>query len=265
MNVSKQNPFPGINPWMQKRWPDVHTALITYIRDALAVALPEDLSASAEEALYVVGGEQDGQRYLADVGVRQAQSESWITPWQPSEQDGGIMVAEPIVVDDEAPTARWVNISDRQGRLITVIEVLSPSNKSSSLANYQQKILHLRNAGVNVVELDFIRGGTHAVAIPVHDLPYKREENSIICVSRDAAPGRRQYQIYPTPLTQPLPGIRIPLRHGERDTALALQPLIDRCYAMGRYWQMDYKQPPEPPLSPELAAWASEKLSAAGF
>ncbi len=38
------NFLPGMNPYLQARWPDAHTALIGYIRDALGERLPSDLS-----------------------------------------------------------------------------------------------------------------------------------------------------------------------------------------------------------------------------
>ncbi len=48
MNSTK-NPFPGMNPWLQRKWSDVHTMLIGYIRDSLSPELPPDLAAYAED------------------------------------------------------------------------------------------------------------------------------------------------------------------------------------------------------------------------
>lgn len=245
MSFSRENPFPGINPWMQLRWPDVRITLIAYICDELAGNLPEDLSVSAEERVNlidVIDGER--KRYAADVAVRSA---------------------EPLLVDEDPHPARWVEIADLKGRLITVIEVLSPANKEAGREVYQTKVHRLRGMGVNVVEIDIMRGGHHTVAVPQTHLPAGAGERSIICVSRDESAEKRRHEVYLTPLREPLPGIRIPLRHGEREATLALQPLVDRCYTMGRYWQTDYSRPPEPPLHPDLAEWAAERLRAAGF
>ena len=264
MSFSRENPFPGINPWMQLRWPDVHTALITYIRDELAGDLPDDLSVSAEEGVNlidVIDGER--KRYAADVAVRTAEPRNYILPWEP--EAGGVAVAEPLLVDEDPHPARWVEIADLKGRLITVIEVLSPANKEAGREVYQTKVHRLRGMGVNVVEIDIMRGGHHTVAVPRTHLPAGAGERSIICVSRDESAEKRRHEVYLTPLREPLPGIRIPLRHGEREATLALQPLVDRCYTMGRYWQTDYTRPPEPPLQPDLAEWATERLRAAGF
>ena len=43
--ISQNNPFPGMNPWLEPHWSDVHTRLIAYIIDALSPELPMDLSA----------------------------------------------------------------------------------------------------------------------------------------------------------------------------------------------------------------------------
>ena len=42
-DMDKRNPFPGMNPWMQTRWHDVHVRLITYIADELGETLPPAL------------------------------------------------------------------------------------------------------------------------------------------------------------------------------------------------------------------------------
>lgn len=54
---------------MQTAWSDAHTRLISYISDALADELPDDLLARAEENVSLCGaGEDDGVR-RADVAV----------------------------------------------------------------------------------------------------------------------------------------------------------------------------------------------------
>ena len=72
---STTNPFPGMNPYLQESWSDVHTRLISYISDALAEELPPDLSARAEERINVLD-EDEGRSYRADVAV--------IEPWRAS-------------------------------------------------------------------------------------------------------------------------------------------------------------------------------------
>jgi hypothetical protein len=47
------NPFPGINPYFQYRWSDVHGALIQFVREETSGELPDDLAANTEEAIAV--------------------------------------------------------------------------------------------------------------------------------------------------------------------------------------------------------------------
>ncbi len=59
--------------------------------------------------------------------------------------------------------------------------------------------------------------------------------------------------------------IPIPLRATDADIPLDLQSLIDLCYERGRYARIDYRREPEPPFSPEDAAWADGVLRENGL
>lgn len=48
-----KSPFPGLDPYLEARWGDVHQSLITYTRDTLQPNLPEDLRARVEERVFV--------------------------------------------------------------------------------------------------------------------------------------------------------------------------------------------------------------------
>ncbi len=62
------------------------------------------------------------------------------------------------------------------------------------------------------------------------------------------------------PLRQPLPAVRIPLRPSDRDVLLHLQPLVDRCFETGRYWKLDHRRDPAPPLSEDDSRWLDDAL-----
>jgi len=53
------SPFPGMDPYLEAHWGDVHHSLIQYSRDFLQGTLPEDLLARVEERVYL---EQDDVR-----------------------------------------------------------------------------------------------------------------------------------------------------------------------------------------------------------
>ena len=48
-----KNPFPGMNPFLEKRWSDFHTRFNVAISDALNQRLPGDLEARVEESVSV--------------------------------------------------------------------------------------------------------------------------------------------------------------------------------------------------------------------
>ena len=72
-------------------------------------------------------------------------------------------------------------------------------------------------------------------------------------------------EIYRVPLREPLPVIAIPLRETDNDVPLALQPVLEQCYAGGRYDDLDYTTEPDPPLEPPDAAWADALLREKGL
>ena len=44
-----KSPFPGMDPYLESYWGDVHTSLVTYARDQLRPQLPKDLRVRVEE------------------------------------------------------------------------------------------------------------------------------------------------------------------------------------------------------------------------
>src|SRR5688500_3569142 len=48
-----ENPFPGMDPYMEQQWGDAHHAIITYARDQLSPHLPPALLARIGERVFV--------------------------------------------------------------------------------------------------------------------------------------------------------------------------------------------------------------------
>mgnify|MGYP006273343323 CR=1 FL=1 len=258
------NPLPGMNPYLEGSWADVHTALIGFIREAVSEQLPMDLNARAEEEIEIQVDDAT-RNYRADVGVNELWPQG-LPPLQAAIVSQGVMaVAEPEIIDVEELPHRWVEINDADGRLITVIEVLSPSNKTGvGRDTYLQRQLDLISAGVNLVEIDFLRQGQPVCRFEVaQTLRPATGTRYIVMATRALRPSRRE--IYYCPLREALPTIRVPLRPQDGDVALALQPLIDRVYLTGRYWQTSRRPLPAPALPAEDAKWMEETLQAAGL
>jgi len=70
--------------------------------------------------------------------------------------------------------------------------------------------------------------------------------------------------VWPFNLTDRLPQIPIPLKAPDADITLDLQAVLDRTYDGARYGNYIYNETPDPPLTPEQAAWAKQFLPDAG-
>jgi hypothetical protein len=94
------------------------------------------------------------------------------------------------------------------------------------------------------------------------DLPVDQRATYLACVRR--AKRSQRWECFPMSLREPLPALPIPLRAGESDAVLHLQPLIERVYSAGGHDDIDYRQPLEPPLSADDEAWMDQLLKSAG-
>jgi hypothetical protein len=179
-----------------------------------------------------------------------------------------IAVAEPLVIalPDESETQRFVEIRDVSSgsRLITVLEILSPSNKRPGDAQeqYLRKQLELVQAGVSLVEIDLLREGDWVVAVPYDALAPEVRTPYRVIVRRGWHRCRVEY--YPISLADALPTIRVPLRPTDVDAPLNIQALVKQCYENGGYDDIDYTTEPEPRLTPAAARWAGQLLRQTG-
>lgn len=255
ISKSNRSPFPGMDPYMETRWADIHATLIVYARNQLNSQLPSDLSARIEEALSV---EEEGGLFLRNIVPDVRITEDRFGQSGDLETSGGeaLAIAEPFLIPIEPPHLRHVEIIDSAGRVITAIEFLSPWNKIGVQARrkYGHKQDELMRGGVNLVEVDLIRQGEHVAIAPVEKLPPERRGPYVVSVYRHDDP--ETIKAYPISLRERLPNVPIPLRPTDRDVVLQLQPLIDDCYRDARCNRMDYGQPLIPPLSSEDATWA---------
>ena len=165
-----------------------------------------------------------------------------------------------ISVPHEKPTETFLEVIDiASGKhVVTVLEFLSLSNKlrGPSRKQYRRKQKELRKGGVSLVEIDLLRKGRPVQALPESYIPRDSRTPYRACVYRAWRGDKFEY--YPIPLRAPLPAIAVPLRKKDADVRLALQPLIEQCYRQGRYNDIDYGVPPEPPLEGDDATWARE-------
>lgn len=252
-------PFPGMDPFLEHRWGDVHTSLTTYTRDQLQPQLPPGLQALVEEYVAV---ELDDRWHPRKPDVRVVEE----TPVYTCGAVTAVMpeVSEELVIelDAEPRTERSVHIVDQTsgGRLVTSIEFLSPWNKETAdgRESFRRKQTQLLDGAANLVEVDLIRVGGWAMSVPERDVPLPYRYPYRVCVRR--AHELLRVVCYKAPLRNPLPVIRIPLRPDDADVRLDIQKLIDDAWARGGYYSLSHTRGPLPPYDDDDAEWVRQRL-----
>jgi hypothetical protein len=258
-----------MDPYLEAHWRDIHARLVIYACDALQSVLPSPLRARVEETVLLETPQGLGDHPLfPDVRV---------VEYAPAPKRGletrpgpGTAVAEPLLVEvePESVTEPYLAIIDRESgnRVVTVIEFLSPSNKSPgpNREQYLRKQREVCSSDANLVEIDLNRFGTHTLAFPLGHVKPRGRTAYMACVRR--ATRRDKAEVYPMPLWERLPAVKIPLRPDDDDVPLDLQPLIEQCYRNGAYeGTLDYAAEPDPPLFGADKDWADAWLRKKGL
>jgi hypothetical protein len=166
------------------------------------------------------------------------------------------------------PIQRFCHVMRMDGKVerpCTHIEIVCPWNKSPDDAGfeaYRKAQASALAAGISLVEIDLIRGGTPITAMPRE---FTGAVDYHVCVN--SFDHGQDYATHQIGLHDRLPKIVIPLLPGDGGVSLDLQRAFDRAYDAGpNYRRTRYaKDQPDPPLKPEQQTWAAEKLRAAGL
>ncbi len=258
------SPFPGMDPWLEspEHWHNVHQILITLIASELNRTLPEGFAATIDENVYLISPDD---RFLPDVAILRTNNFA-TAPNLPTASGGLLVATAPFEIIEEAEEVRepFIKVVTTQGKrhVVTVIEVLSPINKTGAgREQYRKKQLDILESAAHLLEIDFLRGGQHTVAVDQTSLiaQYRGFWNYLVCLHR-AGVGSR-YTCWPIALADPLPIVFVPLTVGSNDIVLDLGALFIRCYDEGPFRRtVDYSQPPAPRLKPSEMTWAAEWL-----
>ena len=265
------SPFPGMDPYLENPeiFPDFHDSFITYLREALQSRLPVPYFAVLGRRVWIAASKRS---VGPDVHVLRPRE-----PRQSSAQSSGAQavasrpLARPVVVKVAHDEYRepfveiYANVEGSK-RLVTSIEVLSLLNKTPGEHGrelFLRKQRELLASLVNLVEIDLLRGGEHATAVPKESaLAECGAFDYHVCVHPLGEV--ETFHVYPMLLEEPLATIEIPLLAGDPAVLLDLQAVFDRCYDVGPCSrEIDYgKAELIPPLQPERAAWLRALLSA---
>jgi hypothetical protein len=231
---------------------------------ALNQALRPNYVARVELRVYISDDDDPGREVIIpDVRIEKSRRKGR----RKAKGGSAVAIAEPLIVtlllDDEIEEAR-LEIKHREtGALVTVIEVLSPTNKirgAKGRSSFMDKRQEILASDVHWVEIDLLRAG---VPPSVTRPPLKASDYRIL-VSRMGDPRKASY--WPVGLRQPLPVIGIPLRGDDPDVPLDLGAVLTAAYEQGAYdMSVDYRQTPNPPLTKEDAIWANRLLRERGL
>ncbi len=250
------SPFPGMDPYIESWiWGDFHSRLIAAIYDRLSPRLPSRYIASTELFIWRVDDLTQERLMLGGPEIYIAKR---------SRSRGGAAVATVAapfntILSGVVRKQKHIKVIDKIGRrVVTVIECLSPSNKSAGDDGqaYRMKRDEYIGSGINLVEIDLLRGG---IRLPLGD-PAPPISDYYILVNRASEPAH--LAIWPFSVRDPMPPAQIPLDADVADIVIDLRACLDHVYDLGRYnEQLSYSKPTSPAMRKPDVAWARKLLA----
>ncbi|NJK79583.1 MAG: DUF4058 family protein [Chloroflexaceae bacterium] len=258
------SPFPGMDPYLEgDLWQEFHDTLANTIRAQLLPQIAPKYVALLSKR-YVLS--------RADLGIVDITGERVFYPdahvvTNPTASQH-IMLGQ-SVADITTPTIELaspmleevpllsVEIRDvAQRQLVTLIEILSPVNKTAEGArDYAQRRAELLQTRTHLLELDLLRQGNR-----IQLLGTPPPASYYLYLSRVQ---RRPYtQVWAVALRQTLPIVPVPLLPSDADATLHVQAAVDACFELVGYERLiDYRATlPPPALSDADAAWVVELI-----
>jgi Protein of unknown function (DUF4058) len=227
MNV----PFPGMDPYLEHPvlWESVHARMIPSLANQLQPRLDPRYVTSIEERVSIEGP----QRRIPDVWIQKTGAKGGAIALAEAEVDTAVVLE---VQDLEIHQTR-IEILDtyKDLKLVTLIELLSPSNKSTGPGrdSYLAKQQETLACDCHLVEIDLLRRGSHVLSIPNWRGEVVQPYDYLVCVSR--WPWRNRFELYPRRLRERLPRIKIPLVDPDPDVPLDIQAAFEQVSWDGRY------------------------------
>ncbi len=257
------SPFPGMNPYLEnpELWTEIHHRLISAIADSIELNLPPQYRVAIEKRIYLCEGETRNLVGIPDVAISTSNS--------PQEETSPLATLAPRLGATEVTLPMpeeikegYLEIRDlATGYVITVIEVLSPTNKRPGVGRekYERKRLQILGSPTHLIEIDLLRTGKPMTII--EQMPQSHYRVLIALGDR-----RPQASLYAFNLQQKIPTFSVPLRSGDREPLLNLQELLSGIYQRSRLDSViDYNLEPIPPLKPEAQIWADRLLREQGL
>jgi hypothetical protein len=246
------SPFPGMNPFLEQAdaWTDFHDNYIVRIQESLSERVGPNYLVKLEVRLILHERSPEERRFFGIANVGVGGSSNRLATMDAATIAAPLQLELPAV---EMEKHRSIEIRDRRDRrLVTVIELLSPSNKTagSDRDDYMVKRLQILSSPTHLVEIDLLRGGTRPSPPELQQCDY------YALVSRYE--DRPRIGVWPFRLREPIPPIPIPLTAPDPPVWLDLKAVLDRTYDAVGYGKYIYQENPDPSLGENEIKWARE-------
>lgn len=251
------SPFPGMNPYLEQNdtWQEFHNSFIIHAQAALTRQVGPNYIVKVEVRLILHELSAEERRFfgMADLGVS-SQADAETTEVAGTTLEAPVQLRLPAV---EVERHLLLEIRDRRNRrVITVLELLSPANKTRGPDHddYLGKRRQVLASPIHLVEIDLRRGGQRPSPPELPPCDY------YALVSRYE--DRPNVGFWPIGLRDPLPALPIPLEPPDPPVRLDLKAVLDGAYDDADYGKYIYQETPVPPLSAADETWAQAIISA---
>lgn len=193
-------------------WPDVRNSLIAEIRRYLSPRVRPKYYVGIEERTYMSDSDDFVLVGRADAAVRAAREASGEQPAAvPNAAPTGTLTVE-LPMSDRVPETYLKVRSVEDGRVVAVLELLSPSNKMDGEGRrvYERKRKAILSSLTHLVEIDLLRAGT---PMPVRGAAPTASYR--ILVSREDS--RRHASLTVFTVRDPMPPFVLPPQAGDQE------------------------------------------------
>lgn len=219
------SPFPGMDPYLEheKTWATFHYNLMNVLFQVTTPSLVERYRARVLERVFTV------EHVLFTSVTREEHREPYLEIRQRTD-----------------------------GKLITLMEVVSPVNKTTAIGrqSYIEKRNEAHRFRANIVEIDLVLDGQR-----MHDFSRENLPSWDYNVVVTRAPRPEQFELYTSTLEKRLPRFRLPLAVDDRDVVVDLQAVLHRVYDQADFAKtVDYQTDPLTKLDAGQKQWLDRYL-----
>ncbi len=248
-----------MDPFIEmQEWSDFHARYMTVLSELLTPQVRPRYVVRGERRVYLEHLFGEPEQVIPDVAIleRPGVSQSSSGTALLGETAAAIAPIECLLPEAEELHEYYLVLREQETlRIVTLIELLSPTDKRAGSAGREQyldKREEILQSRTSLVELDLLRGGQR---LPMQgNLP---RADYYALVRRGWR--RRRAAVYAWTLQQKMPPIPIPLQQDEPEPTLDPQAAFDLSYDRAAYQDsLNYSQALQPPVRAEDADWLRE-------